>query len=129
MVCVGKEPWTDYCLEPPCGQMNVANEELYPVLKVIFVTIIVLLELRRQSFHFVNCLRVQLSHSLIIWCLSQISFSLTKAVLYLHTPFQDIYQDLKDSFPSEWLHMGGDEVNFDCWKSEKSITDFMESKG
>jgi len=74
VVCVGKEPWTDYCLEPPCGQMNVANEELYPVLK-------------------------------------------------------DIYQDLKDSFPSEWLHMGGDEVNFDCWKSEKSITDFMESKG
>ena len=50
MVCVGKEPWTDYCLEPPCGQMNVANEELYPVLKVIFVTIIVSLEFQFGIF-------------------------------------------------------------------------------
>ena len=25
--------------------------------------------------------------------------------------------------------MGGDEVNFNCWKSVKTITDFMETKG
>ncbi|KAL5248679.1 hypothetical protein ACHWQZ_G017760 [Mnemiopsis leidyi] len=74
VVCLGKEPWTEYCLEPPCGQMNVVNAELYPILK-------------------------------------------------------KLYTDLKDSFPSDWFHMGGDEVNFNCWKSVKTITDFMETKG
>ena len=32
-----QEPWQQYCVEPPCGQMNIINEQLYPVLKKILV--------------------------------------------------------------------------------------------
>ena len=35
-VCVNKEPWTDWCVEPPCGQLNPADEALYGVLETIY---------------------------------------------------------------------------------------------
>ena len=35
-VCVNREPWQQYCLEPPCGQLNPTNENLYDVLGQIY---------------------------------------------------------------------------------------------
>lgn len=35
-VCVNKEPWQKFCLEPPCGQLNPANENVYHVLEKIY---------------------------------------------------------------------------------------------
>jgi len=35
-VCVDREPWTAWCVEPPCGQMNPAIPELYQVLEKIY---------------------------------------------------------------------------------------------
>lgn len=35
-VCVGQEPWQDYCLQPPCGQLNLANENMYEILDKIY---------------------------------------------------------------------------------------------
>jgi len=34
-VCVNKEPWEDYCVQAPCGQLNPASEGMYQVLKNI----------------------------------------------------------------------------------------------
>ena len=33
-VCVNRDPWEKYCVEPPCGQLNPANPHLYDVLEV-----------------------------------------------------------------------------------------------
>ncbi|XP_065656615.1 chitooligosaccharidolytic beta-N-acetylglucosaminidase-like isoform X1 [Hydra vulgaris] len=35
-VCVDKEPWQKYCVEPPCGQLNPTNNHLYNVLGKIY---------------------------------------------------------------------------------------------
>jgi len=35
-VCVNREPWTEWCVEPPCGQLNPAMDELYDVLETIY---------------------------------------------------------------------------------------------
>lgn len=35
-VCVNKQPWQKYCVEPPCGQLNPANQNIYPVLNKIY---------------------------------------------------------------------------------------------
>jgi len=35
-VCVEQEPWASVCVEPPCGQLNIANEEMYDVLSDIY---------------------------------------------------------------------------------------------
>ncbi|KAG0725328.1 Chitooligosaccharidolytic beta-N-acetylglucosaminidase [Chionoecetes opilio] len=35
-VCVNQEPWQDYCVEPPCGQLNLANPAVYQVLGQIY---------------------------------------------------------------------------------------------
>ncbi|XP_068244498.1 chitooligosaccharidolytic beta-N-acetylglucosaminidase-like [Palaemon carinicauda] len=35
-VCVNKEPWASYCVEPPCGQLNLANPKMYDVLGEIY---------------------------------------------------------------------------------------------
>lgn len=35
-VCVNKEPWQKYCVEPPCGQLNPTNDNVYDVLGMIY---------------------------------------------------------------------------------------------
>ncbi|XP_047476538.1 chitooligosaccharidolytic beta-N-acetylglucosaminidase-like [Penaeus chinensis] len=35
-VCVNREPWQSYCVEPPCGQLNLANPNMYDVLGQIY---------------------------------------------------------------------------------------------
>jgi len=72
-VCVNRDPWEKYCVEPPCGQMNLANPNLYDVV-------------------------------------------------------EDIYRDMLDSFTGSAFHIGGDEVNFNCWNTTKEITDYMNNK-
>lgn len=35
-VCVNREPWQKYCVEPPCGQLNPINLKMYEVLGKIY---------------------------------------------------------------------------------------------
>lgn len=35
-VCVNREPWQSYCVEPPCGQLNLANPNMYNVLGQLY---------------------------------------------------------------------------------------------
>lgn len=37
-VCVKKEPWQRYCVEPPCGQLNPTNMRIYEILGRIYKT-------------------------------------------------------------------------------------------
>lgn len=60
-VCVNEQPWSLYCGEPPCGQLNPSNPNVYDVL-------------------------------------------------------EKLYEDLLElSGESELFHLGGDEVNLECW--------------
>ncbi|XP_011171734.2 chitooligosaccharidolytic beta-N-acetylglucosaminidase [Solenopsis invicta] len=74
-VCFKAEPWKDYCVEPPCGQLNPTSDRVYEVL-------------------------------------------------------EGIYKDMIEDFQQpDIFHMGGDEVNVNCWRSQKIITDWMLKKG
>ncbi|CAA9994273.1 unnamed protein product [Nesidiocoris tenuis] len=35
-VCFNKQPWTQYCVEPPCGQLNPTSEKMYSILGGIY---------------------------------------------------------------------------------------------
>jgi len=35
-LCVNKEPWEEWCVEPPCGQLNPTQEGMYDVLETIY---------------------------------------------------------------------------------------------
>ncbi|XP_021693811.1 chitooligosaccharidolytic beta-N-acetylglucosaminidase [Aedes aegypti] len=35
-VCVNRQPWRKLCIEPPCGQLNPANPNLYPTLQKLY---------------------------------------------------------------------------------------------
>lgn len=72
-VCFKAEPWLQYCVEPPCGQLNPTSDFVYNVL-------------------------------------------------------QGIYADMEKVFDSDYFHMGGDEVNFNCWNSSEQIVDWMFAK-
>ena len=39
-ICVGQEPWTTFCGEPPCGQINPYNNHVFGVLETIYKDII-----------------------------------------------------------------------------------------
>ncbi|KRF82242.1 uncharacterized protein Dvir_GJ18889, isoform B [Drosophila virilis] len=34
-VCLNQAPWRNYCVQPPCGQLNPLNDHMYAVLKEI----------------------------------------------------------------------------------------------
>ncbi|XP_069701627.1 chitooligosaccharidolytic beta-N-acetylglucosaminidase isoform X2 [Periplaneta americana] len=71
-VCVNAQPWIEYCVEPPCGQLNPTNDTVYEILG-------------------------------------------------------GIYKDMFAVFDSDIFHMGGDEVNFDCWRSVPEIVNWMKN--
>lgn len=42
-----------------------------------------------------------------------------------YTFLQQFFSEVVDGFPDKFVHLGGDEVSFDCWESNKDISDFM----
>jgi len=70
-VCVNKEEWQDFCVEPPCGQLNIVNKKMYEVLSMV-------------------------------------------------------YQEFLELFDTDVFHMGGDEVNMNCYNTSKEIREHLE---
>ncbi|XP_061554719.1 beta-hexosaminidase subunit beta isoform X2 [Phycodurus eques] len=40
-----------------------------------------------------------------------------------------LFQEVAAVFPDDYVHLGGDEVDFTCWKSNPDIQKFMEQQG
>lgn len=49
-VCVNKQPWRKYCIQPPCGQLNPINSNLYRVLRDLYRDILDIFPLG-EAFH------------------------------------------------------------------------------
>ncbi|XP_011497012.1 PREDICTED: probable beta-hexosaminidase fdl isoform X3 [Ceratosolen solmsi marchali] len=73
-LCIDQQPWSAYCGEPNCGQLNPINENSYKILE-----------------------------------------SLYRELLDL-TGVRDI------------IHLGGDEVNLDCWAQYSNISATMQAQ-
>lgn len=73
-LCVDQQPWSSYCGEPNCGQLNPINEHTYRILEGLY-----------------------------------------KELLEL-TGIRDV------------VHLGGDEVNLDCWAQYGNITAAMQAQ-
>lgn len=41
---------------------------------------------------------------------------------------QGLYSDMDRLFRSDLFHMGGDEVNINCWNSSAVVSDWMSKK-
>ncbi|KAL9913864.1 probable beta-hexosaminidase fdl isoform X1 [Glossina fuscipes] len=68
-LCINQQPWSFYCGEPPCGQLNPKNNNTYLIL-------------------------------------------------------QKIYEELLNATgPTDYFHLGGDEVNLECWSQYFNDTD------
>ncbi|KAH8308772.1 hypothetical protein KR059_001492, partial [Drosophila kikkawai] len=68
-MCINQQPWSFYCGEPPCGQLNPKNNHTYLIL-------------------------------------------------------QRLYEELlQQTGPTDLFHLGGDEVNLDCWAQYFNDTD------
>lgn len=73
-LCVDQQPWSSYCGEPNCGQLNPVNEHSYRILEGLYEELLDLTEVR------------------------------------------DI------------VHLGGDEVNLECWAQYANITAAMQAQ-
>ncbi|XP_068144919.1 probable beta-hexosaminidase fdl isoform X1 [Drosophila tropicalis] len=69
-LCINQQPWSFYCGEPPCGQLNPKNNHTYLILQRLY-----------------------------------------EELLQLTGPTTDFF------------HLGGDEVNLDCWAQYFNDTD------
>jgi hexosaminidase len=54
------------------------------------------------------------------------SFNVSNPLVYDF--LENVLSEVMDLFPSNIIHIGGDEVKFDAWKSSKEIQDFMLAK-
>lgn len=39
-VCVNQQPWRSFCIQPPCGQLNPVNLNVYEVLRSIYTDLL-----------------------------------------------------------------------------------------
>ncbi|XP_073440178.1 beta-hexosaminidase subunit beta isoform X1 [Dendrobates tinctorius] len=46
-----------------------------------------------------------------------------------YTFIHDLFKEISLVFPDKYLHLGGDEVDFSCWKSNPDISKFMSEHG
>ncbi|RTE52364.1 glycoside hydrolase family 20 [Arenibacter aquaticus] len=46
----------------------------------------------------------------------------------VHVFLKNVLLEVMDLFPANTIHIGGDEVKFDAWKSSNEIQDFMKEK-
>ncbi|XP_053677252.1 probable beta-hexosaminidase fdl [Anopheles nili] len=68
-LCINQQPWSNYCGEPPCGQLNPKNNNTYLIL-------------------------------------------------------QRLYEELLEIVgPLDYFHIGGDEVNLECWQQHFNDSD------
>lgn len=49
-VCVNEQPWRKFCIQPPCGQLNPANDNIYEILANLYRDIINVLP-KGEVFH------------------------------------------------------------------------------
>lgn len=45
---------------------------------------------------------------------------------YTYTVLKNMFQDLNDIFVDEFVHFGGDEVQYSCWDQRPDIKKFMK---
>lgn len=44
----------------------------------------------------------------------------------LYPVLKEVLSEFKEIFPDEYIHLGNDEVYYECWKSNPNISEWMK---
>ena len=43
----------------------------------------------------------------------------------MYTVLRNLFAEVTSVFPAQFIHLGGDEVHYPCWKKNENITQWM----
>nr|XP_022921143.1 beta-hexosaminidase subunit beta-like isoform X1 [Onthophagus taurus] len=48
---------------------------------------------------------------------------------FVYSFLNDFLTEAQQTFPEQYMHLGGDEVSYDCWETNPDLNSWMDSKG
>lgn len=122
-VCVDKQPWRKFCIQPNCGQLNPANENVYTALRDIYSDINDYME-KGEYFHmggdevFMPC-----------WNQTEEIVDYMKKKNYDRTTegFLKLWSEFQGKALKKWDEIsGGNSSSIILWSSELTLPDDIE---
>jgi hexosaminidase len=57
----------------------------------------------------------------MLFCFSKAVFALNPSNPLLFDLINEVLKQIADIFPTRYLHIGGDEVDIECWKEDPTM--------
>ncbi|XP_065160881.1 chitooligosaccharidolytic beta-N-acetylglucosaminidase [Atheta coriaria] len=122
-VCINQQPWRQYCVEAPCGQLNPANQNVYDVLKMLYNDLTDLLP-QNELFHMGG-------DEIVLNC-----WNTTQEIIdYLHaqgkgqtkSDFLDLWGEFQEKALAKYDELlGHKDSTIMLWSSELTTTDVIQ---
>lgn len=121
-VCVDNQPWRKSCIQPNCGQLNPANENVYSVLRDIYQDINDYKE-EGEYFHMGG-------DEVFMPCWNQteeiVNYMVEKGFERTTEGFLELWSEFQEKALSKWDEIGGEDNSVILWSSELTLPQNIE---
>lgn len=121
-VCVDSQPWRKSCIQPNCGQLNPANENVYSVLRDIYHDIYDYME-KGEYFHMGG-------DEVFMACWNQteeiVNYMAEKGYERTNEGFLELWSEFQEKALKKWDEIEKNDNSVIMWSSELTLPENVE---